>query len=278
MGYIDRSKVYRQFDSLHIPTVGKTDCVYHISSYLEDKEGVSDRVNTSREFEVFRLNIDHLLSQTISQLDGFRMDLIVSINGHISNPTYIEYLNSINGTNNGKVFITVFQRPNVGYQWGGLHDVWLRYKDVKCTWYVTTEADVYMEDDIWYDTAVHKVNASGNGYLGQNARINMIHPFEAESSPGMWYIGDSSPLVWRNGNGDIIKPTKEMTQHTRGGFYFCCDTLLRRMDEVYGNFTFSMGCNHEYDGIILGEVGFCHKITALGYKLFKNEDMVRVRE
>jgi len=55
--------------------------------------------------------------------------------------------------------------------------------------------------------------------------------------------------------------------HTRGGFHLCSRPLLQAIRNKFKCFTGSKGCDPTYDGIILGEIGFCTKIQAVGYPL-----------
>jgi len=45
----------------------------------------------------------------------------------------------------------------------------------------------------------------------------------------------------------------------------CKKEMLENIDDTYGCFTHSMGCNYSFDGVILGEVCFSQKITSLGW-------------
>lgn len=268
LGYIDkRSQKFRVFDPLHIPNVEATDCILHISSYLEE--------SSEREFNVLRENVGLLSSQVIFPEYDYRIDLILSINGHVEKPKYIKYLKSIDGSKiNSGVYVTVFQRQNMGFQWGGFHDVWLRYKDVKCDWFATMEADCYFlrEDWLAYLTGTMKEQPPTIGYFGhrnprnggkfivQSCDQNTINPLCFDSVPSI------PTEVWRDGNNKVIQDAKDVdTCHSGGGFHFCRRSFLEHMDKVFGCFTFSMGCHHDFDGIVLGEVGFGQKTRVLGY-------------
>ena len=270
MGYMGKERIFRVFDPLHIPKINKTDCVLHISSFLQESKEKSDRRegDSPRDFNCIKSLIGEISNQRISNREGFRLDAVISINGHVENQEYIDYLKSINGTVIGNnVHITIFQRPNVGWQWGGFHDVWMRYKDIDCNWYATMEGDVFFSNDTWFDYFVNK-----NKILhGQNSRkFNTIDPKE--------YNGPIPPEVWRDENNNVLNASVNDTAHTRGGFYICQKSFLQHMDNVYGCFTHAMGCNMWFDAIILGEVAFCQKATALGYELIKDENVLGVRE
>jgi len=50
------------------------------------------------------------------------------------------------------------------------------------------------------------------------------------------------------------------------------------MDSIFGCFTNATGCDYYIDGVLSGEVGFCQKATALGYNLFNEECIVKVKD
>ena len=294
MGYLSRDMIFREFDPLHVPKIERTFCVLHISSFLQshniekwdvnDKDSeenwikhVKSRAKTN--FLCLKYTINDLLSKKASENDC-RIDIIISVNGHIEEPEYIDYLRDINGKSNGCYHITIFQRQNIGFQWGGFHDVWLRYKDVECNWYATMEGDCALSE-YWFDIASKSIeynteigfngqpNTTKNGNLiprgvhcDQNA-IDVKNFYDASDR-----IQRPIPIgVFRDqDNGFYRYHSMINTCHTRGGFYFCKKEMLENIDDTYGCFTHSMGCNHSFDGIILGEVCFCQKITTLGWK------------
>jgi len=164
----------------------------------------------------------------------------------------------------------------MGWQWGGFHDVWMRYKDIDCEWYATMEADCYMSD-MWFDRAISFMKPqviyelSGHlpiGYMGQYSTHFNEHfvPPIIENYRKQNVVVDN---IWRDGYNKIISPAVNDLCHTRGGFYFCRRDMLEKMDNAYGCFTHSIGNDAEFDGILLGEVGFAQKTTALGYGLYK---------
>jgi len=263
MGYMGKERIFRVFDPLHIPKINKTDCVLHISSFLQESKEKSDRRegDSPRDFNCIKSLIGEISNQRISNREGFRLDAVISINGHVENQEYIDYLKSINGTVIGNnVHITIFQRPNVGWQWGGFHDVWMRYKDIDCNWYATIESDNYLTQDNWLDIAIEMSEGDEYGFFGKHQKDFPIDPYNFSS------IAIPSN-VWRTGdNKTKNNMVKEDTLHSSGGFFFCKKSFLQKMDEVYGCFTHSMGCNWLFDGIVLGEVIFSHKTRELGYK------------
>lgn len=276
MSYLDNTSRFREFDPLHAPKIRRTNCVFHLCSFLQ--EGPRREGDSKRDFICLQKFIEIIKTQRISTDPDFRLDLIISINGHIENQEYIDYLKSINGSIiNWKVHITVFQRQNVGWQWGSLHDIWLRYKEIDCNWFVSMEADVWLDTDLWFDYLRRQIlNTKGKvGFLGQSRAIATWPPDEI---PSPRRKNDVSLNMWRDGNNNVIElPTLEHSNHTRGGFYFCKKSFLKEVDDVYGCFTFAMGGTVGLDSIVLGEVGFSHKTTALGYELFCDEDITRVR-
>lgn len=281
MGYLDRTRKFRVFDPLSIPTIEMTDCVLHICSYLEQ--------DNNREFDVLQKNIDLLSSQTISVKPDYRVDLIISINGHIDNPDYIDYFRRIDGIKiNSGVYVQIFQRQNIGFQWGGFHDVWMRYKDIKCNWFVTLEADCFFLRTDWLDYLIMEMNNQplNVGYFGHRNKEKggkyIVGPCD-QNTINPLKLDDHTPIpieAWRDKNNQVIQDINVIdTCHTRGGFYFCRKALLRDMDQVFGCFSFSMGCNHEFDAIVLGEVGFGQKARVLGYDWLapESDDLIGVR-
>ena len=201
------------------------------------------------------------------------MDLIISINGDIDKANYIKYFQDIHKKwLSDKVFCKVFQRPNYGYHWAGLHDVWMRYKDTKCKWYVSMECDHRFMYDDWFDkvTEILKSNASIGGF-GKAQNNRMIQPKKIMSV-------DVPITVWRNGDGSIFhNVSKNHLNHTCGALHFCKREVLEKMDKAFGCFTHSMTINHTVDGIIQGEIAFCQKMKALGYRIESEKipDLVR---
>jgi len=266
---------FRYFDPL-LPVDPKTkiNCILHIAAHLESSNRDSDSAGDKEDFITVRRAIKYISEQVISKIPGFKLHLIISINGNIDNEKYIKYFDEINGTwLSEKVCCKVFQRPNFGYHWGGFYDVWTRYKETKCDWYVTLESDYRFYHDPWFDLVVKELNKAGPNFLdyGKHQNPRTLQPKKT--------LGVDIPArQWRNKNNSIKqKPTSDDLIHTCGALHFCKRQLLEEMDNAFGCFTYSMGCNHTIDGIIQGEVAFCQKIGALGYKILSKPipDMVR---
>jgi len=263
MGYLDDTIKFRVFDPLHIPKIKKSDCVFHYCVYLQ--RGVDNRVSSTAgwHFKCIKENIKIFSKLPPTKRDNFRMDLVISINGHLEEKEYIDYFKKIDGTVINKcIYITVFQRQNIGYQWGGFHDVWMRYKDIDCNWYVTMETDDYIAHDYWFDIAVDMMKEEEDEKIGFFGKYQKDHPIDPVNfvSPGI------PPEVWRTGENKVNYDMQaHQTLHSSGGFYFCRKSFLQHMDKVFGCFTHSMGCNWRFDGVVLGEVVFSNKTRELGY-------------
>jgi len=159
------------------------------------------------------------------------------------------------------VNIITFQRPNIGYQWGGLYDIWLRYKDINCGWFGSLEHDHYFRHSEWFDIAMNHMGRQPLNVknIGMNQTSKSFNPYE--------YCGKKIPKeAWKDKNNEVIEGIREDDLiHSSGGGYFCHRDLLRDMENAYGCFTFSIDNDYIFDGIVLGEVGFCQKIKSLGY-------------
>ena len=109
---------YKEFNSLGVADTKRSNCVIHISSFLsENKTKRRQRHVSKRDFDCIVENIKLISKQKTSDINPFRMDLIISINGGIEKAEYIDYLTKINGTVIGNnVHVKVFQRANVGFQ------------------------------------------------------------------------------------------------------------------------------------------------------------------
>ena len=266
---------FRYFDPLLVvkPEIN-INCVLHIAVHLEPHKRDSDSDGDKEDFITARRAIKYISEQVISNIQKFKLHLVISINGNIENEKYIKYFNEINGKwLSEKVFCKVFQRPNFGYQWGGFHDVWMRYKETKCDWYVTLESDHRFYHDPWFDLIVKELNKAGPNFLdyGKHQNPRTLQPKKM--------LGVDIPArQWRNKDNSIKqKPRSDDIIHTCGALHFCKRQLLEEMDNAFGCFTYSMGCNHTIDGIIQGEIAFCQKTAALGRKILSAPipDMVR---
>ena len=264
---------FRQFDPLK--PLGKRNgsainptCILHIAGHVEsknrgDKHQYVDSGGAVEDFLCLKRSVESLKEQTISAAAGFQLELLVSINGYVTDPGFIGWFKSINDTwLNNKIYCKVFQRPNFGYHWAGLHDVWMRYKETNCQWYASLECDHVFMVDAWFDQ-VTKV-------MKHTPKIGLFGKYQRETTvePG-FPIGVQVPAnTWRNGNGTVKeKPNSGDLIHTCGAFCMLKREVLEKMDAAFGCFTFAMGINHTVDGCIYGEIGICQKVTALGYSI-----------
>jgi len=253
--YLDRIRVFRPLKPAgQRPGV---DVVLHIPIRLNSTG--SGRNNRQSDIECLKKNL-----QTFEHNKGFKGDLVISVNGFIDNDflSYVHYLESINNTQMGPFTITVFQRPNFGYQWGGFYEIWQKYKDSDIIYFATLECDCYLEPN-WYLTCTGKIK--GHGFVGMPPKIDLggrtemyFHTRRIWRSAADETIGDSAR--WSKGGTDY----RTVMTHTRGGFYFCRRALLKKLDEVYGCFTESMGCDPSIDGVAMGEIGFASKTGQVG--------------
>ncbi len=170
------------------------------------------------------------------------VQIYVSINGS-STPYYTDQIAKLQES----IKFTVFHRPNIGYQWGGYYDTWLKTKHLKADYYGTLEVDICFYEK-WHSAL-------------QGHHIGMS-PLKGVAAHDMFW--DSV-----TGKHDLKKVPgfKQGSMHTRGGFHFCSHELLTKIDNKFHQFTFAKGHDHFIDGIVHGEVLFCHKIRAVGYEL-----------
>lgn len=263
---------FRVFDPLKPVSGQAVHCAFHIPVHVEDRERDSDSKGMIEDFIVSRRAIELFREYTISNLKSFRLDLVVSVNGNITNKRFIDYFESINNKwlQPGKVLCKVFQRPNVGFQWGGYHDMWMRYKD-KCNWFATMEADHRLMYDNWYDRILEYV---GDGSRFTYGKSQTQKEWDPKRPLGVLRVPDN---CWRNSDGSNRNATRQDMVHTCGAFHFCHNSILTKLDNAFGCFTFSMGCDHKIDGIIQGEIGFCQKIKSFGYDIRHKEMEFLVR-
>ena len=234
------------------------DVILHIPICLEKPTGKSNR---DADIECLKKTLKVLTTQT-----GFKGKLNISVNGVIKIKDDVKYLQTIDDTQIGPFQTIVFQRPNYGYQWGGLYDVWLKHKDVKENkYFATLECDCFLTTN-WYKICIK--NIKDLGYIGQP-------PSRDLAARGKEY--DISNRLWRNGNDEIISDVEDMRNimyHTRGGFYFCSRFLLTKMDKVYGYFTPALQSDLCIDGIASGEIGFASRTRQLGFDFKDIDDIV----
>jgi len=244
----------RCFDPLKNPN-RKYDLVFHLPVCFDN---IDRRQGVDRDFRCLKFQIENFKQVNPSNNPNFKMLLCISVNGGISSYSYVEYLNSIGNRLTNNIDIIVFQRPNVGWQWGGLHDVYMRYKN-HCDFFCTCECDVWFFQNGWFDICLSRIKKDV-GFIGMPPGDHTLPNIHA-------YADFNIPVrVWRDGNNNIInRPNVRISKHSRGGWYLCTKKLLDRMDDVYGCFTFALGHSNALDGIVLGEVGFSHKTEQLGF-------------
>lgn len=266
-----RTTFWRTFDPLK-PVDRLINCAFHIPVHVEDSVRDSDSRGMIEDFVVSRRCIEKFREYSISNIPDFKLDLVVSINGDITHPKFIEYFRSIdNQWLSDKVFCKVYQRTNTGYQWGGFHDVWMRYKDT-CEWFATMEADHRFMFDNWFDMVLEHV---GDGSKFTFSKYQYPKIWGTPQAP----VGRPAPAsLWRNTDGSTkINPPEEVLLHSCGAFHFCHNDILTKLDNAFGCFTFSMGCANMIDGIIQGEIAFCQKIREFGHIIKSGEIEYLVR-
>ncbi len=253
---------FREFDPLKPQNNRKVTCVLHIAVFLEPEKRESDSGGMIEDFVTAKKCIQKIVANPGSGNKKFKLDLVISINGFITTPTFIKYFRSLDKKwLTPSVYCQVFQRSNTGFHWGGFHDVWMRYKDVECHWFATMESDHKFKPKNWFDKVVPIMNERKEiGSFGKHQNLKYVEPYKA--------FGYKIPNhMWRDNNGTPRKMRRCDTIHSCGAFHFCRREVLKKIDDLFGCFTFSMGCNHKVDGIVLGEVGFCDKIKVLGYQV-----------
>ena len=86
---------FRVFDPLKPVSGPAVHCAFHLPVHVEDRERDSDSKGMIEDFIVSRRAIEHFRDYKISNLKSFRLDLIVSVNGNITNKRFIDYFKSI---------------------------------------------------------------------------------------------------------------------------------------------------------------------------------------
>lgn len=259
----------RDFDPLYpVNSSHISDCVLHMAVCFEPRKthaNFEHCVMNGRnlaELDHLKFNIDRFNLTEIknSSNPNWQGDLIISINGFIHDGETLNYLRSIDGSDlKSGLKVKIFQRPNVGYQWGGFYDVWQRYKDATCQYYVSFEEDCFFSTG-WFDRLVKEVQPDNIGCVGQL-------PCNKVRQIGIW---NHVPAIFiRDGsNRHITLPIHiKNSEHTRGAFYFCKKSCLERLDTTFACFTHAMSNNHQIDGVFAGEIGFSQKLAACGYEL-----------
>jgi hypothetical protein len=259
--FLDQIRIFRPLK----PETRKLDVVLHIPIRLN----VTGGNKSKRDSDIDCLEKNLIM---FDQMSGFDADLVVSVNGFIDNELIpdVKYLEHINNTHIGPFYIKVFQRPNWGYQWGGFYDVWQKYRNSKCGFFSTLECDCYLLKD-WFSICQSKIQ--DYGFLGMPPKSDLGGRTE------MYFFAGR---IWRNAGDEQIGKSgtdyRQVMTHTRGGFYYCQRFMLERLDNAYGCFTESMGCDLAIDGIAMGELGFASKVGQLGIKFIDVDHVVLCSE
>lgn len=238
----------RYFDPLKYPSEGTADIVLHIPIQLNSRGSRRAPAGGFSDFDGLKWNLNNFKKNP----KGFHGILVVSVNGfiddgHIDNLKWID--EKVINNQWGDWNVTVFQRPNYGYQWGGFYDVWLKYKEIDCKYYATLECDCFLQGD-WWKKSIDLFESRGDqfGFVGmapdKEVRKHLLQQYTF--SGRLWDCHSNM-------------------RHSRGGFYLCRRELLDKMDRFYGHFTLSLGNNQELDGVACGEIQFSSKTRHLGF-------------
>jgi len=264
--------ILRVFDPLQYPTcVWSPDCIMNLTVFLEnnalrrDKDGFVVRTNNDRELYHVKKNIEVFDKLSPSTMDDFSMELLVTVNGNLTDERAINYLKSIDDKHisNNRIHIKVWQRPNIGWQWGSLWDIWQRWKGLNTTWWISKECDWHFQVENWYDVLREKfyeAEESGNRicFVSGHERKFDMDPYE--------YYGPLDKVVWRDKhNKPLERVSIEDIRHVQPSYYFITKGFLDDMDKSFGCFTAALGKSYELDAICHGEIGFCQKAKVLGY-------------
>jgi hypothetical protein len=240
----------RYYEPLKEPEINYgVNIVLHIPIQMNSRGAMKVHRQKS-DIDALHSNLDRFREQGN---DKYKGELVISINGFIDDnkeqKDKLKWLNEcVQDKNIGNWHITIFQRPNYGYQWGGFYDVWIKYKILECPYYATLECDQQLTKD-WYEECDRIMREHpGHGFVGQAPDKNLVKRLRQQYR--------LTERLWVN---------HSTMQHSRGGFYFCRKELLEAIDKKYGHFTFSMGCDNSIDGVACGEIAFSSKTRHLGF-------------
>ncbi len=199
--------ILRAFDPLKLPSPQlPISVVMNLTIFLESDalrvapNGYRTKQSWDKDLADLKMNIAMYSEISPSDDPDFHMELLISVNGYVSDDEPIEYLKSIDGTyiNNKRIHITVFQRPNVGWQWGALQDIWQRWhRDIDCDFWMTQESDSYFCVENWFDILREQyyIASSGVGFkvcfISGNERaflFNEPHEFDGPLSKVLSYV------------------------------------------------------------------------------------------
>ena len=277
----DGKGILRAFDPLQCPEKKlHVDVVMNLTLFLQSNaprpapNGFRADQNWEKDLKDLKQNISIYSTLSPSVRPEFRMELVISVNGYVTDAEPIEYLKSIDNTfvNNNRIHITVFQRPNVGWQWGALQDIWQRWHhSVICDFWMTQESDCYFHKENWFDILYDKYKCHEKEKIcfisGRERTFLFNEPLE--------FDGPLSPETWRDKDN---KPLENITEwslrHVDPLYYFIPSKYLDDLDRHFGCFTYALDSNYQLDAIIYGEIGFCQKARALRYKWLECQDIV----
>lgn len=275
-------EIQRVFTPIQWPQIDHCDLVLHLSTFLQDnakrrdKNGYNDIVSSSRDFYHVQKEIEIFRTFRPSSND-VDIYLLISINGGITNDEYINFLRNIDGLHENNTHFIVFQRPNFGYQWGGFYDVWSKYKDINCTWYMSKESDWHLNTEYWFDRLIDKYNeiSRKNGKIGYIGGGKRKIPFNDIYE----YNGPLNKETWRDQyNNTHENPTLDFTMNVDPRFMFCHKDYLNDLDRTYGQFTYALDDSYYLGAIVYSEIGFYQKSVVKDYimgeyhEISENED------
>lgn len=280
--------ILRIFDPLSYRAWEKVDVVVNLTTFLESQaprrgpNGTRLVSSWDKDLDDIKYNIKVYDSLCPSDKKDFTMELVISVNGYVTDDVPINYLKSINDSyiSDGRIHITVFQRPNIGWQWGALQDIWMKWKKLNCQFWMTQESDCHVNQECWFDILYEEITSHKEKICFISGRERCF-----EFGDPYVYSGPLNKQVWRDKyNRPLENPTEYDLKHVDPLFYFISRDFLEELDNTYGCFTFALGANYFLDAIVYGEIGFCQKARALGYKwveypqIFYGWDIDRVRE
>jgi len=277
--YIERDSKYginRVFDPVQKYKDEKLDCISTICTFLQTDglrrvpiQGIKVKGRSEDDFKCLKINIDRF-SKIKPSKKHIRMELIIIVNGYISDNSYITYLSNLdNKWITDDIKIRVFQRSNMGWKWGALWDIWNGYKDGGCNWWLSIENDLYINMQHYFDICTKLLLDDSN-----SCWISYIERTTAMEKPYEYY-GNLPQDIWRDKNNKPLHINSRDELHCSGGsFHFIKRKVLEDIENIYGNFTYAIGDSYELDAIVHGEIGFFQKAKALGYRHLIIPDIV----
>ena len=276
--FIERNPEYginRVFDPVQKYKHNDIDCVFIICAFLQTDglrrvpiKGIKVRGGSDDDFRCLKINIDRLCRIEPSK-KNIKIELVIIVNGYITDEKYIIYLDNLNG-----IWITdymrvkVFQRPNIGWKWGALWDVWNGYKESGCKWWICLEQDLYINKLYYLDVGMDLLKYDKYCWVSYIKRTKIIEsPYE--------YYGNLPLDIWRDKNNKPLYIESKEDIHCSGGsFHFIKRNVLDDMEDTFGTFTYAIGDSYELDAIVHGEIGFSQKANVLDYDFIVVPDFV----